>query len=267
MSFVERFAGSPLADRIIPAMLQEGAQVNARISAGEITPQAGRDLMMSMASDGYGLPPHIVQDGQVWLTDMVAQSGGEETEPQADASGPRAELINKLFAPQDRAAAAAFAQALDADPQSASRCEALLHELASPQASYDYIRSFAENLGIPSHLVLSALDAISAPAERAHAAAVEHELIGDLTPAARHAHVVAAREAAQKDVKRFEEMLRDPEASRKYWADPQLQAEYRSALEASLVEPPPAAPAVVPPVDPASPAAPAAAEPAAPAAP
>src|SRR5258705_9388663 len=147
MSFVERFAASPLADRIIPAMLQEGAQVNARILAGEITPQAGRDLMMSMASDGYGLPPHIVSDGQTWLTDMVAQSGGEETEPQADASGPRAELINNLFAPQDRAAAAAFAQALDADPRSASRTEALLHEVArvpadmSRQANYDYIRS------------------------------------------------------------------------------------------------------------------------------
>jgi hypothetical protein len=56
-SFADRFAGSPFADRIIPAMLQEGAQVNARIAAGELTPQAGRDLMMSMASDGYGLPP------------------------------------------------------------------------------------------------------------------------------------------------------------------------------------------------------------------
>src|SRR6267154_1976289 len=104
-NFVTRFEASPLADRIIPAMLQEGAQVNAKIMAGELTPQAGRDLMMSMASDGYGLPPHIVQDGQVWLTDMVAQSGGEETEPQADVAGPHAELIRKLFSPEDRAAA------------------------------------------------------------------------------------------------------------------------------------------------------------------
>ena len=183
-SFVTRFEASPFADRIIPAMLQEGAQVNARISAGEITPQAGRDLMMSMASDGYGLPPHIVQDGQVWLTDMVAQSGGEETEPQADASGPRAELINKLFAPQDRAAAAAFAQALDADPRSAGRTEALLHEIAlatdmDPQTSYDYIASFAHSVGIPEHLVTSALDAISAPAQRAHEEQTFNELVGD----------------------------------------------------------------------------------------
>src|SRR5258705_4047763 len=173
MSFVERFAASPLADRIIPAMLQEGAQVNAKIMAGELTPQAGRDLMMSMASDGYALPPHIVQDGQVWLTDMVAQSGGEETETPADASGPRAELINKLFAPRDRAAAAAFAKALDADPRSASRTEALLHEVAqttemTPEAAYNYIADFARSVGIPQHLVTSALDAISAPAQRAH---------------------------------------------------------------------------------------------------
>src|SRR5882762_11327469 len=205
MSFVERFAGSPFADRIIPAMLQEGAQVNARISAGEITPQAGRDLMMSMASDGYGLPPHIVQDGQVWLADMVAQSGGEETAPQADASGPRAELINKLFSPEDRAAAEALAKALDADPQSASRTEALLHEVArapadmSPQASYDYIRSFAENLGIPSHLVLSALDAISVPAERAHAEQTFNELVGDLSPQHRAALSDAERRQAREE--------------------------------------------------------------------
>jgi len=270
MSFVERFAGSPLADRIIPAMLQEAAQVNPRILAGELTPEQGRELLMSTAREGFGFAPHVVADAQAWLNDMVAQSGGEETEPQADVAGPRAELVNKLFAPQDRAAATAFAQALDADPRSAGRTEALLHEIAlttdmNPQTSYDYIASFAASIGIPEHLVTSALDAISAPAERAHAAAVEHELIGDLTPQARNAHAVAERAKAQQDAKRFEEMLRDPEASRKYWADPQLQAEYRSALEASLVEPPPAAPAVVPPVDPASPAAPAAAEPAAPA--
>src|SRR5258708_34491767 len=88
MSFVERFEASPFADRIIPAMLQEGAQVNARISAGEITPQAGRHLMMSKGSDGYRLPPHIVQNGQVWLTHMVAQPGGGETKPQANRPGP-----------------------------------------------------------------------------------------------------------------------------------------------------------------------------------
>jgi hypothetical protein len=245
MSFVERFAGSPLADQIIPAMLQEAAQVNPRILAGELTAEQGRELLMSTAREGFGFAPHVVADAQAWLNDMVAQSGDEATEPQADVTGPRAELIRKLFPPDDRAAAEALAKALDADPRSASRTEALLHEVArapadmSPQASYDYIRSFAENLGIPSHLVLSALDAISGPAERAHEEAVMRELVGDLTPQARHAQQVAERGAALKDVAKYEQMMR--EAPGEYWR-PENQAAYREALERSIVEAP-AAPA------------------------
>ncbi len=226
--FAARFATA--SPTMVEGILREAAVVNSRIEAGELTSQAGRELLSSYASEGMGLAPHLVAEASTWANGVLAQAQAETAaEPQAppaDVAGPRAELINKLFAPQDRAGAAAFAQALDADPRSASRTEALLHEIAlttemDPQTSYDYIASFAASIGIPEHLVTSALDAISAPA------------------------------------KRFEEMLRDPEASRKYWADPQLQAEYRSALAASLVEPPPAAPAVAPPVDPASPAAPA----------
>ena len=245
MSFVERFAGSPLADRIIPAMLQEGAQVNARISAGEITPQAGRDLMMSMASDGYGLPPHIVQDGQVWLTDMVAQSGSEETKPQADVAGPRAELIRKLFAPEDRAAAEALSKALDADPRSASRTEALLHEVAqttdmAPEAAYSYIADFARSVGIPEHLVTSALDAISAPAQRAHEQQTFNELVGDLSPQHRAALSDAEREKGRQEAARFERMMRENPGE--YWK-PENQEAYRQALERSIAVPVPVAPA------------------------
>src|SRR5258708_10267985 len=98
MSFVERFAGSPLADRIIPAMLQEGAQVNARISAGEITPQAGRHLMIATAPDCYGPPPHIVQDVQVWATDIGRRAGGEADAPPTHPATPPAALINNPFA-------------------------------------------------------------------------------------------------------------------------------------------------------------------------
>jgi hypothetical protein len=244
-SFVTRFEASPFADRIIPAMLQEGAQVNARISAGEITPQAGRDLMMSMASDGYGLPPHIVQDGQVWLTDMVAQSGGEETEPQADVAGPHAELIRKLFSPEDRAAAEALAKALDADPRSASRTEALLHEVAQttdmdPQTSYDYIASFAASIGIPQHLVTSALDAISAPAQRAHEQQTFNELVGDLSPQHRAALSDAERRQAREEADKFERMMRENPSE--YWR-PENQAAYRDALERSIAVPVPEAPA------------------------
>jgi hypothetical protein len=234
-SFADRFAGSPFADRIIPAMLQEGAAVNARILAGEITPQAGRDLMISTATEGYGLPAHVVTDGQAWLNDLVAQSGGEETEPQADASGPRAELINKLFAPPDRAAAAAFAQALDADPRSASRTDALLTEVArttdmDARSSYDYIASLAQSIGIPSHLVAAALDAISVPAERAHEEEVMRDLIGDLSPKHQAALSESERRQAREEASKFEEMLRDPEGSRKYWASPDLQQAYGKRL-------------------------------------
>ena len=74
MSFVERFAGSPLADRIIPAMLQEAAQVNPRILAGELTAEQGRELLMSTAREGFGFAPHVLADGQAWLNDLVPQS-------------------------------------------------------------------------------------------------------------------------------------------------------------------------------------------------
>src|SRR5260221_14489277 len=115
---------------------------------------------MSAARDGFGFAPHVLADGQAWLNDLVPQSGGEETETPADVAGPRAELIRKLFSPEDRAAAEALAKALDADPRSASRTEALLHEVArttemDPQTSYDYVASFAASIGIPEHLATS----------------------------------------------------------------------------------------------------------------
>jgi len=203
--------------------------------------------MMSMASDGYGLPPHIVSDGQAWLTDMVAQSGGEDaaTEPQADVAGPHAELIRKLFSPEDRAAAEALAKALDADPRSASRTEALLHEVAQttdmdPQTSYDYIASFARSVGIPEHLVTSALDAISAPAQRAHAEQTFNELVGDLTPQHRAALSDAERRQAREEADKYELMMRENPSE--YWK-PQNQEAYRQALERSIAVPVPVAPA------------------------
>src|SRR5712672_4550682 len=264
-SFVEHFAASPFADRIIPAMLQEAAQVNPRILAGELTAEQGRELLMSTAREGFGFAPHVVADGQAWLNDLAAQSGGEETEPQAEVAGPHAELIRKLFSPEDRAAAEALAKALDADPRSASRTEALLHEVAQttdmdPQTSYDYIASFAHSIGIPEHLVTSALDAISAPAQRAHEEQTFNELVGDLSPQHRAALSDAERRQARDEADKFELMMRENPSE--YWK-PQNQEAYRQALERSIAVPvpvAPAAPAVAPPVDPASPAAPAAAE-------
>jgi hypothetical protein len=245
-SFVEHFAASPLADRIIPAMLQEAAQVNPRILAGELTAEQGRELLMSTAREGFGFAPHVVADAQAWLNDMVAQSGGEETETQADvAAGPHAELIRKLFPPEDRAAAEALAKALDADPRSASRTEALLHEVArttemDPQTSYDYIASFAHSVGIPEHLVTSALDAISAPAQRAHEEQRFNELVGDLSPQHRAALSDAERRQAREEADRYEQMMRENPSE--YWK-PQNQEAYRQALERSIAVPVPVAPA------------------------
>src|SRR5258708_16279287 len=82
-SFVSRFAASPLADRIIPAMLQEAAQVNPRILACELTAEQARELLMSTAREGFGFSPHVVADAPTWLNDIAAQSGAQQTEPQA----------------------------------------------------------------------------------------------------------------------------------------------------------------------------------------
>jgi hypothetical protein len=224
---------------------QEAAQVNPRILAGELTAEQGRELLMSTAREGFGFAPHVLADGQAWLNDLVPQSGGEETEPQADVAGPRAELIRKLFAPEDRAAAEALAKALDADPRSASRTEALLHEVAqttdmNPQTSYDYIASFARSVGIPEHLVTSALDAISAPAQRAHEEQTFNELVGDLSPQHRAALSDAERRQAREEADKFERMMRENPSE--YWR-PENQAAYRDALERSIAVPVPEAPA------------------------
>ena len=145
-SILSRFENSPYADRFVEPLLAEAMAINARALAGELSPVQARELLMSTADSGFGLPPHLLSDVQAAFNDTLGAVGGQETEPQADVAGPRAELIAKKFPPEDRAAAAALAKALDADPRSASRTEALLHEIArttemDPQTSYDYIAS------------------------------------------------------------------------------------------------------------------------------
>src|SRR5712672_525512 len=130
----------------------------------------------------------------------------------------------------------------------------------TPEAAYSYIASFARSVGIPEHLVTSALDTISAPAERAHEEQTFSELVGDLSPQHRAALSDAERRQAREEADKYELMMRENPAE--YWK-PQNQEAYRQALERSIAVPvpvAPAAPAVAPPVDPASPAAPAAAE-------
>jgi hypothetical protein len=281
-AFAEHFEGKAFSDRLIPAMLRESAAVNARILAGEISPEAGRELIASLASENYGLPPHVISNTRTWFdqvsTELAEQgilSQDENAEPvSAEPPGPHDRLIARLFAPADRPAAAAIAKAMAANPQIANRAEALLTELArptdmNPQQSYAFIHDFAQKIGLPPALVAGILDASSAPTEVEHDAAVLHELTGDLSPRARHLNRVAEREAAQKDVaKGFAAMRAEPGTAdwKWYWKEGGAEA-YRAALEVTLVEPPPTMPTAALPAAPApepEPAAPTAAAPVAP---
>ena len=245
-SILSRFENSPYADRFVEPLLAEAMAINARALAGELSPVQARELLMSTAESGFGLPPHLLSDVEAAFNDTLGAVGGEETEPQADvAAGPRAELIRKLFSPEDRAAAEALSKALDADPRSASRTEALLHEVAqttemTPEVAYSYIADFARSIGIPEHLATSALDAISAPAQRAHEEQTFNELVGDLSPQHRAALSDAERRQAREEADQYERMMRENPSE--YWK-PQNQEAYRQALERSIAVPVPVAPA------------------------
>jgi hypothetical protein len=257
-SILSRFENSPYADRFVEPLLAEAMAINARALAGELSPVQARELLMSTAESGFGLPPHLLSDVEAAFNDTLGAVGGEETEPQADvAAGPRAELIRKLFAPEDRAAAEALAKALDADPRSASRTEALLHEVAqttdmTPEAAYSYIADFARSIGIPEHLVTSALHTIGAPAQRAHEEQTFNELVGDLSPQHRAALSDAERRQAREEADQYERMMRENPSE--YWK-PQNQEAYRQALERSIAVPVPVAPAAPADGGPAAPAA------------
>src|SRR5258706_2617534 len=117
--FAARFATA--SPTMVEGILREAAVVNSRIEAGELTSQAGRELLSSYASEGMGLAPHLVAEASTWANGVLAQAQAETAaEPQAPsadvAAGPRAELIRKLFAPEDRAAAEALPTALEPDP-------------------------------------------------------------------------------------------------------------------------------------------------------
>jgi hypothetical protein len=234
--FVTRYADEPMMDGRLEALLREGVLANQRVVSGEITPEAGREYLSSFASEALGTPAHLVASGEAWLNEM-ATAGGEQTEDAAprgaEPPGPHSDLIRRLFASPDRAAAAALAKTLAADPQSASRTEAMLTEISrttdmTPQAAYDYIASFARNIGIPSHLVTSALDAISMPDAAAH----EREVTESMAPEVRQMIAANERAEAKQAVSRYERMMRENPAE--YWR-PENQNAYRQALERSLV--------------------------------
>src|SRR5258705_516808 len=155
-------------------------------------------------------------------------------------------LVDRLFpSPADRLVAMSFVERFAGSPLADRIIPAMLQEVArttdmDPQTSYDYVASFARSVGIPEHLVTSALDAISAPAERAHEEQRFNELVGDLTPQHRAALSDAERRQAREEADKYELMMRENPSE--YWK-PHNQAAYRDALERSIAVPVPEAPA------------------------
>ena len=166
------------------------------------------------------------------------------------------DLINKLWPDEaDRKAARAFVAKYDGEPMIADYIEPLLREAVptlkrvaageiSAEKGREYLGSFAtDGLGIPDHIAASGVNWLAAggmdPGE------VSDEKLAEMGPEVRQLLANQDREDAKKDVARFEEMLRDPEGSRKYWSDSKLQNQYRNALERSIAVPeaPAAAPA------------------------
>jgi hypothetical protein len=132
-AFCSRFEGQPFADRLIPAMLQEGAAINQQIISGELSPDAGRDLIFSLAKEAYGLPPSTIADGADWLNDnLIPDESGDVFESRsAEPPGPYSDLIRRLFTNEaERESARAVVSVMDREPQLQSRIAPLLHELA-----------------------------------------------------------------------------------------------------------------------------------------
>jgi hypothetical protein len=275
-AFVQKFEGTPFSDRLIPAMLQEGAAMSARIVAGELTPEAGREALASFVAEGYGIPAHVISDVTAWTNSNLIPDDGTQPAPEPRGAEPPSrysDLINRLFIPEERAAAHALAKYAETRPQLAMRTEAILHEIAKGTdldraSATSFITDFCAKIGVPSYEIGGLINAIGAPVELAREQQVLHELTGDLSPQAQHAITKAEREKALSEMSVHEKNMRAPQGSPEwaaYWRDPAAQAAYHDAISRSLVEPP-VTPAAAPPAAPApEPAAPApAAEPAAP---
>ena len=107
------------------------------------------------------------------------------------------------------------------------------------------------NIGVPEYSINSILMSLGEPDAAAHEQSVMNELMGDVTPQARHAISESERARAREDAAKYERMMR--EQPQEYWK-PENQRAYREALERSLaqevrvptVDPAPAQPAPAP---------------------
>jgi hypothetical protein len=92
-AFVQKFQNQPFADRLIPALLNEGAAVSQRVNSGELSPEAGRSLVAELAAQAYGLPPSTIADVTAWTNDNLIPDDGTQPAPEpVSAEPPRAFL-------------------------------------------------------------------------------------------------------------------------------------------------------------------------------
>jgi hypothetical protein len=68
--------------------------------------------------------------------------------------------------------------------------------------------------------------------------AIERQQGAPQAPAAAVDHYQIERQIAQRDIAKFEAMMRDPQEAQKYWRSPELQAQFRDAITRSTQEAP-----------------------------
>jgi hypothetical protein len=96
-NFIEKY--QPALSDGVEGVLREAATVNARVLAGEITVEQGREYMGSFAVDGMGIMPATVEDGLKFLSD----GAGLSAEDIAAIETPGSEPAQTPQAPQEPA--------------------------------------------------------------------------------------------------------------------------------------------------------------------
>ena len=81
-SFVERFGAEPRVANRIEALLHEAASINGRVVAGELSPEQGRELLASTATEGFGLMGGVVDDGMAFLSEAAGSDQDSTQEPR-----------------------------------------------------------------------------------------------------------------------------------------------------------------------------------------
>jgi hypothetical protein len=114
---VKPYEDHPMGERVVEAMLPDFMIVNDRVGRGEITSAQGMEYLKSLALEGAGLHPEVIDLGMARFAEVqtafveqgLIEPGGEET-PPAEADDFATINIRDLTAPApvvDQAQAAA----------------------------------------------------------------------------------------------------------------------------------------------------------------